>query len=172
MDCRRFTEHHVAYVDAFLPFAEMEAMHAHLRACPRCARHDTAVRRGLMLARTLPSIHASDDFMARLESRLQDVRRETPAHLPWAGAFAAAATCVALSVYVLIGMGPHRALEPLRLAPVVASVPEPQPSPIANAALLASVGAGMPVWPAVMAVGQAQMHLANLELQPSSAGDR
>ncbi|MDB4907086.1 MAG: hypothetical protein JWO05_1870 [Gemmatimonadetes bacterium] len=171
MDCRRFTEHHVAYVDSFLPHLEMEAMHAHLRACPRCARRDTAVRRGLMLARTLPSIRTSDDFMARLESRLQDVRSETPAHLPWAGAFAGAATCVALAVYALLSLRGQRPLEPLRLAPVVASVPEQQPSPIANAALLASVGVGMPVWPAVMAVGQAQMHLANLELQQPSAGD-
>jgi hypothetical protein len=51
--------------------------------------------------------------------------------------------------------------EAIRLAPVVASLPEPEPSLIATPAMVASMPAGMPIWPAVFVAQQAPWHLAS-----------
>jgi hypothetical protein len=56
----------------------------------------------------------------------------------------------------------------LILAPVVATIPEPAPSPLANPALVASVSTGMPVWPVALLAEQAPMHFANSEFQLTS----
>jgi hypothetical protein len=55
----------------------------------------------------------------------------------------------------------------LRLPPVVATVPEPEPStaPVASPVYVASFMTGMPVWPAVMHAGQASLHMANVEFR-------
>src|SRR3954467_11555708 len=66
MDCRAFRENHVGFVDDVLPAIDMEAMHRHLRSCGRCARHDLAVRRGLLIVRNLPPIEPSAGFMSKL----------------------------------------------------------------------------------------------------------
>src|SRR4051812_32498142 len=71
MDCRQFREKHVAFVDDVLPATEMRAMHVHREDCARCSRHDTAIRRSLLLVRNLPPIEASPDFMARLNARIE-----------------------------------------------------------------------------------------------------
>src|SRR5687767_656151 len=100
MDCREFKEKHVAYVDDVLSAVETEGMRRHLRACARCARHDTCVRRGLMLARNLPRIEPSADFMERLQARIREIdrfdgaaaRRGLPGLFP--GAFALLAASV------------------------------------------------------------------------------
>ena len=42
----------------------------------------------------------------------------------------------------------------IRLAPVVASLPEPELSPLATPAMVASMPAGMPVWPALFVAQQ------------------
>jgi hypothetical protein len=44
-------------------------------------------------------------------------------------------------------------------------MPEPTPSPLTGAAFVASVPTGMPVWPAVLMVGQAPLHLASMEFR-------
>jgi hypothetical protein len=49
----------------------------------------------------------------------------------------------------------------IRFAPVVASLPEPEPSPLATPAMVASMPAGMPIWPAVFVAQQAPWHLAS-----------
>ena len=49
----------------------------------------------------------------------------------------------------------------IRLAPVVATLPEPEPSPIATPAMVASMPAGMPIWPAVFVAQRAPLHLAS-----------
>jgi hypothetical protein len=49
----------------------------------------------------------------------------------------------------------------IRLAPVVASLPEPEPSTLATPAMVASMPAGMAVWPAVFVAQQAPWHLAS-----------
>jgi len=91
MDCREFRAKHVAFVDDTLSLVDTEAMHRHLRGCPRCARRDTAVRRSLLLVRNLPEIEPSADFMSRLNSRLAEckVARATErVFAPSIGAFA------------------------------------------------------------------------------------
>jgi hypothetical protein len=49
----------------------------------------------------------------------------------------------------------------IRLAPVVATLPEPEPSPIATPAMVASMPAGMPIWPAVFVAQRAPLRLAS-----------
>jgi len=173
MDCREFHNRHVAYVDDTLPMVEMEAMHRHLRVCARCARHDTAVRRSLLIVRNLPEIQPSADFMARLNARLRDVRHEGPvidrAASPSFGAFATLAASIALMTYLAYAVG-GRVDEPptIRMAPVVASIPEPMPSPVSEPAFVASMSAGIPVWPTLLMMEQAPMHMANVTLQQAS----
>src|SRR5215831_5065062 len=70
MDCRQFREKHVAFVDDVLPAIEMRAMQQHRAVCARCSRHDTSIRRSLLLVRNLPPIEPSADFAARLNERL------------------------------------------------------------------------------------------------------
>ena len=69
MDCRSFRRHHLAYLDNTLPGELLVAAECHVIECEACARHDTAVRRALMLARNLAPIEPSADFQARLEAR-------------------------------------------------------------------------------------------------------
>ena len=102
MDCREFREKHVGYVDDTLSAVEMEAMHRHVRSCYRCARQDTAVRRGLLLVHNLPQIEPSSDFMAKLSDRIaeleaagHDVEISSPYHLT-SGAFVALAAGLTL----------------------------------------------------------------------------
>ena len=171
MDCREFREKHVGFVDDTLPAVEMRAMQRHLHSCCRCSRHDTAVRRSLLVAHNLPMIEPSADFMERLEARLREVRvHEGPcaAEAPYArtatsfGVLAAAAGLVA---YVALTATNMFAPAPeLRMPPVVATAPEPATMPLASPALVAAASAGMPVWPAVMMADQAPMHMANAEL--------
>jgi hypothetical protein len=74
MDCSAFHRHHVAYVDDTLPRDLLVAAARHAAECPACARHDTAVRRALLLARnacTGAPLQCSPDFAARLEARLR-----------------------------------------------------------------------------------------------------
>ena len=83
MDCSAFRRHHVAYVDDTLPGDLVVAAARHVAECPACARHDTAVRRSLLLARNLARdaapLECSADFAARLEARLAAVRAECQA---------------------------------------------------------------------------------------------
>jgi hypothetical protein len=74
MDCSAFRHHHVAYVDDTLPQDLLVAAARHAAECPACARHDTAVRRSLLLARNAcvgAPLECSADFAVRLEARLQ-----------------------------------------------------------------------------------------------------
>ena len=54
-------------------------MYGHLDECERCATFDMAIRRGLLVARNLPSIQPSADFSAKLRARL----RENQANASW-----------------------------------------------------------------------------------------
>jgi hypothetical protein len=172
MDCREFRNKHVGFVDDLLPAVEMEAMQQHVIVCSRCSRHDTAIRRSLMLVRSLPPIDPSPDFVARLNARLEqlgpvsrvDLVAPRP-QLPSVGAFAVLAAGIAAVAYMSIETTRYfTPPQDLYLAPAVASALEPTP-PIANAAFVASVPTGMPVWPAVLMVGQAPIHFANMEFR-------
>jgi hypothetical protein len=122
------------------------------------------------LVRNLPSIEPSADFMARLNARLDQlgpaaridvVRRPQYS----TGAFAAVAAGLIAVAYMAVETTQYFAPTPeARIAPVFAGVPALEPTPtIANAAFVASIPTGMPVWPAVMMVGQAPMHFASLD---------
>ena len=69
MDCREFRDRHSLFVDLRCSALEENEMREHMRLCPKCSRHDTLVRRSLMLVKSLPSIEPSPDFRARLEAR-------------------------------------------------------------------------------------------------------
>lgn len=180
MDCRHFRNQHLAFLDDSLPDAELVAMQRHLTECEACARHDTAVRRGLLLFRNLPPIEPSENFAARLAARLEQARREVALQRRAAGgaaslggghhragpglvAFATAAASVVMAGYLVTVVVDHLSpAETLALAPVVATQPEPRPQtfaalparPSAHAevspAVVASVATGMPLWPVVM----------------------
>ena len=172
MDCREFRSKHVGYVDDLLSAVEMDGMQRHLRLCSRCSRQDTAVRRSLMLVRNLPAIEPSPEFMARLNARLERLEptsridRVAPRpYLPSVGAVTALAAGVVAVAYMAIETSHYFATPgPLERTPVVASrAVEQQPSSIADAAFVASVPTGMPVWPAVLMIGQAPMRFASMD---------
>ena len=176
MHCREFREKHVGYVDDTLPAVEMEAMHRHVRSCYRCSRHDTALRRGLLLVHNLPQIEPSADFMEKLADRIatmdaqgDDVELPSSPYQLTTGAFAALAAGLTLFGYVALEAMHHFGTQPLLvLPPVVATAPAlPAPSPTGSA-YMAGISTGMPVWPAVMMMDEAPRHLADVELQQAS----
>jgi anti-sigma factor RsiW len=170
MDCREFRNNHVAFVDDLLPAVTMDVMQRHLSKCPRCSKTDTSIRRSLFLVRNLKPIEPSPDFMARLNARLEvmapesrvDVVSHRP-YLPSVGAFAAFAAGVAAVAYMTVETTRYFAPNQLPLASIVATSPEPGNASMANAAFVASVPTGIPVWPAVLMLGQAPMRFASLD---------
>jgi hypothetical protein len=185
MDCRQFREKHVAFVDDVLPAIDMRAMFQHRAVCPRCSRHDTAIRRSLLLVRNLPPIEPSPDFIARLNARLDQLgpasRVDIVAPRPQlqtattAAAFAALAAGVVVVAYMALETSHYFArpmTEPTVAAgaPAPASLPliEPGPAPSANAAFVASVPTGIPLWPAVLMAGQAPMHFATGDIHDAA----
>jgi putative zinc finger protein len=188
MDCREFRSKHVAYVDDLLAAVDMEGMRAHLGRCPSCARQDTAVRRSLMLVHNLPSIEPSADFMVRLNARLTEIGpppRYAPRNslffsMPAMGTFAAVAA--GIGVVVVLSMRTAHYVAPTQMAsapaPVSATVDSfpdltftaiaaPEVTPLANAAYVAAVPTGIPIWPAVLMAGEAPVRFASMELQQS-----
>ena len=191
MNCREFRRKHDAYVDDTLSGADIEGMRHHLRFCAVCAQLDTRVRRALMLAHNLPMIHPSPEFSARLQARLLDERaraqglRDNSLHprsqaLPFGlwrplsmGAYAAVAAgmlaVAGLAGVMAFGASSDSRAQTIRLAPVVATLPEPEPtvawsvpsSPLTPSTMAASVPAGMPLWPAVFVAQQASWHLVS-----------
>ncbi|HMS03034.1 MAG TPA: hypothetical protein PKE51_08665 [Gemmatimonadaceae bacterium] len=77
MDCRRFRDDHLAYLDDTLPGDVMAEAQRHLLTCDACAAVDARVRRSLVIARNhLPEVEPSADFRQRLEARLATCRSE------------------------------------------------------------------------------------------------
>lgn len=176
MDCRTFHRNHVAYVDDTLSAVTTAEMHAHVARCEFCARHDTVVRRSLLLVRNLPTIEPSRDFNDRLNARLRELgpsarlgqraARTGSDRFYWVAAAAASIATVAT-----MGAASFEFLTPraeLALAPVVAAPPRPQPPAVANYAIVTSASVGMPVWPTVLTVDQAPMHFVRAEFQQAS----
>lgn len=54
--------------------------------------------------------------------------------------------------------------EPVRMPPVVATLPELESSHAGTPAFVATVPTGMSVWPAIMVASQAQVHYVAAEL--------
>jgi hypothetical protein len=178
MDCREFRKRHVAYVDDLLPAFEMDAMERHMASCPVCTGQNTAVRRSLLLVHNLQSIEPSPDFMLRLNERIGElgpVSRhgyEVPtARFASLGSFAALAAGVAVVTYMSIETTRYFGAPPQQsvAVSVPAHVPLP-PGPSMNAAFVASVPTGIPVWPAMLMVGEAPMRFASLDFHDANGG--
>jgi hypothetical protein len=173
MDCREFRNKHVAFVDDLLPAVEMEALQRHLTVCSRCSRQDTAVRRSLLLVRNLPAIEPSPEFMARLNARLQHVDPASrddvvsfSVRLSSVGAVAALAAGLVAVAYMAIETSNYYAPPVGTQSPsAVVSVSSDPASSMGDAAFVASVSTGMPVWPAVLMLGQAPMRFADLDFR-------
>jgi anti-sigma factor RsiW len=169
MDCRAFRSKHVAFVDDFLPGEEVVAMQQHLVECERCAAHDAKIRRALLVFRNLPAVEPSSDFYARLSARIES-ERATPARPvfasrgPGIGAFMSiAASLVTIGYLAASSLNWTAPNGDVVLAPVIATEPAiPQPS-VENQALVASVSAGMPVWPMVYFAEQAPLRFAQVQ---------
>jgi hypothetical protein len=166
MDCREFRNKHAIYVDLMCSALEENEMREHTRRCPKCSRHDTLVRRSLILVKSLPDIEPSSDFRARLEARLHS----SPVVLDsgsrrWSTslAYAAMAAGIAFVGYLAVDTMTAPA-SPIRLAPVVATLPDLEPSQMATHAFVATVPTGMSIWPAIMMASQAPMHFVATEL--------
>lgn len=179
MDCREFRRNHVAFVDDLLPGIDLVRTQRHLLECEACARHDTLVRRALLVVRNVPNIQPSAGFSERLETRLRAVRAErrptelhTVASRGTLATFAALATGVAAAAilgFAMLGVG--RAHGDPRLPPVIASIPaghEVESLPIPASAIVASASTGMSVWSTVFAAEQAPFHLASAEFRLAS----
>jgi hypothetical protein len=172
MDCRQFRNKHVAFVDDLLPAVEMDALQRHLTVCSRCSRQDTAVRRSLMLVRSLPPIEPSPEFMAKLNHRLQHLEPGSrddvvsfSMRLTSVGAFAAMAAGIMAVAYMAVETSNYYAPRPGAQTPAsVASLPA-APMSMGDAAFVASVSTGIPVWPAVLMVGQAPMRFADMDFR-------
>lgn len=167
MDCREFRDKHALYVDLMCSALEENEMREHVRRCPKCSRHDTVVRRSLLLVRNLPVIEPSAHFRERLDARLRAATTSVVASpdrmRPSYRAFAAVAAGVVFVTYLAAGLI-TRVSDPVRMPPVVATLPELEPSHMATPAFVATVPTGMSVWPAIMAASQAQMHFVAAEL--------
>lgn len=169
MDCRAFRSKHVAFVDDFLPGEEVVAMQQHLNECARCAAHDAKIRRALLVFRNLPTVEPSSDFYARLSARIESERAAPPRPVfasrgPGIGAFMSiAASLVTIGYLAAASLNWTAPNGDVVLAPVIATEPAiPQPS-VENQALVASVSAGMPVWPMVYFAEQAPLRFAQVQ---------
>jgi hypothetical protein len=173
MNCREFRSKHAAYVDDTLSGVDIDAMALHRRLCERCAQLDTRVRRALLVARNLPTIQPSAAFSQRLNARLEAernsgafLRHTHDATVPsgrslLAGRYAVIIAGMLMAAGVTGTLTMVRARdEVIRMAPVVASIPETDLSLMAAPTMVASVSAGMPMWPAVFVAQQAPWHFA------------
>ncbi len=179
MDCREFCDQHVAFVDDTLAGIELVRMQRHLAECESCAKHDAKIRRALLLFRNLPSIEPSAGFSQRLEARLRECESDhllaATDHLLAAtqrnlrrGAIAATLASAAMLGYIATTLYHHSdAPGDLVMAPVVATIPEPDLTPITTStpAIVASVSSGLTIWPAALFAEQAPVRFAHSKLE-------
>lgn len=175
MNCREFRRKHDAYLDDTLSGVDLDAMAGHRSLCESCSRLDTRVRRALLVAHNLPTIEPSARFTARLQLRLKQERallaaagasREMTAAHSWRPLSMSAYTAVVAGILAAAGLaltitGMGQEQDVIRLAPVVATLPEAEPSTLATPAMVASMPTGMTVWPALYVAQQAPWHFAS-----------
>ena len=169
MDCLEFRNQYLAFVDQTLPPAAQSAADLHLITCSVCARHDLAMRRGLVVLRNLPSVQPSSDFYVKLTTTLHRMERAEQHASRYRGpglaSFAAAAAgVVGIGFLAAVAFNWTAQSRNLALAPVVARTPAVAPYPSTNSRFVASASAGLPIWPAAMMVDQAPVRFASEEL--------
>lgn len=165
MYCREFKEKHVGYVDDTLAGVELVEMRRHLDECPSCAELDTKIKRALMLVRNLPAVEVSPDFSERLNARLAECRETEAPGRVFRKRIAAAMTLAAAAMIGYIAVTLHKVerSSDLMMAPVIASSPESEMAPLASPppALVASVPAGLAIWPATLLAEEAPVRFAH-----------
>ena len=178
MDCREFRRNHVAFVDDLLPGIDLVRMQRHVLECDSCSRHDTMIRRALLVVRNMPRLEVSAGFSERLQLKIRALqasgvgRSDVGAHSRVGfGTFAAVATGVMAAGLLTFAVMSHSGSmsRDVVLPPVVASLPadmmDGAPSPIPAQAMVASASTGIALWPAVMVAEQAPLHFAAAELR-------
>lgn len=174
MHCREFRSKHDAYVDDTLSGMDLDAMALHRQLCERCSQLDTRVRRALLIARNIPRIQPSAAFSRRLQARLDAERNSGEARfanddtfaLPGRSMFGGRYAVVVTGMLMVAGVAATFAMadtreDVIRMSPVVATLPETEMSPLTSPTMVASVSAGMPMWPAVFVAQQAPWHFAS-----------
>lgn len=156
MDCATFRRQHTAFVDGVINDADLVSMQRHISECASCAAHDVAVRRALVVFRSLPPIEPSPDFADRLHGQLWRARTERrrafwPGRSVYGGpgirVFAAATSGVIAAGFLIVSsFGWGRSISALTFPPMMASAPlnaAPAVSPTATvrATLASSVRA-------------------------------
>lgn len=144
-------------------------MREHMQRCPACARHDTRIRRSLLLVRNLPTVEPSPEFRVKLEARLRAERLAGEAVAPrrrraTGAVVTALAAGIAFVAYVATDLMRQPRVPEVRMAPVVASLPQNESFVAVAPAMVATVPTGMSVWPAIMLASQAQVQLVAAEL--------
>jgi hypothetical protein len=141
MDCREFCDQHVAFVD------------------------DTLA--GIELVRMQPSA----DFSQRLEARLRNCEYDhlfvTTQRNLRRGAIAATVASVLMLGYIGSTLFHSDAPRDLVMAPVVATIPEPDLTPFTTStpAIVTSVSAGLTIWPAALFAEQVPVRFAHSSLE-------
>ena len=171
MDCRNFCDQHLAFVDDTLAGIELVRMQRHIAECESCAKHDAKIRRALLLFRNLPSIEPSAGFSQRLEARLRssqnDDRFVTTQDNLRRGAIVATIASAMMLGYIGTTLYPSDAPHDLVMPPVIATIPEPDLNPITTStpAIVASVSAGLTIWPAALFAEQVPVRFAHSRLE-------
>jgi len=70
VDCTQFLEGYSEFRDGMLDLELHRSFEGHLAVCASCARYDRVVCGGARLARELPPLEPSCDFLARLQHRI------------------------------------------------------------------------------------------------------
>jgi hypothetical protein len=156
MRCSEFRDLHYSFVDDTLAGVELVRMQQHMAECAECARLDSSVRRSLMVVHSLPPIEPSPGFSSRLDERLRECR-QSQANASCVG-FRTVAAIGAVASLVMMGyvaetmkLADQRQPE-ITLPPAVAMAVPPDTTPAPS--IVASVSAGMPIWPAALLVEQ------------------
>jgi putative zinc finger protein len=168
MDCREFSEKHLAFVDDTLAGIELVRMQGHMAECESCARQDSKVRRALFLFRNLPPIEPSEGFSDRLEARLQEAHDKdlllavTHRNLK-RGAIVATIASVAMLAYIGSTLYQTDMPRDIVMQPVVATAPEPELTPITTStpAIVASAPAGLSIWPVALFAEEVPVRFAH-----------
>lgn len=174
MSCREFRQLHDAFVDDTLSGLDAERMSHHRNHCDRCAGIDIRLRRALLVARNLPTIHPSATFDTRLQVRLATERASRhlvshqggiTSHWNWRPLSLGTYSAIAAGLIAVAGLAGAatfaiaREDAIIRMFPVVATRPEAEPS-LTSPTMVASMPAGMPLWSAVLVAQQAPWHFA------------
>lgn len=108
MDCSEFLTRYSDYDDSLVPPTEADRFRAHMDRCPVCARYDRVLRKGRMLARQVPRVEPSPDFVPRLRARLWRESHRTRSIRPAIGLVpAVAALLVAVGAFSALGLAAY-----------------------------------------------------------------